>query len=85
MWRRKSKGRDYRVAARRAVERAISELYKDDQELLAHLESERARIEREMLDANVAPGKRKRLQAEAAAFDEDIHKVRQRIQPEPPK
>lgn len=71
------------MAARRAVERAIGELYKDDQELLAHLESERARIEREMRGAN--PGKRKRLQAEAAAFDEDIQKVRQRIQPEPPK
>ena len=73
------------MAARRAVERAIGELYKDDQELLAHLEGERARIEREMLGANVGPGKRKRLKAEAAAFDEDIQKVRQRIQPEPPK
>jgi hypothetical protein len=38
-----------------------------------------------MLGANVGPGKRKRLQAEAAAFDEDIQKVRQRIQPELPK
>lgn len=85
MRRRKSKGRNYRVAARRAVEQAISELYKDDQELLKHLESERARIEREMLGANVSPGKRKRLQTEAAAFDEDIHKVRQRMQSEPPK
>lgn len=85
MRRRKSKGRDYRVAARRAVERAIGELYEDDKELLAHLESERARVEREMLGANVGPGKRKRLQAEAAAFDEDIQEVRQRIQPEPPK
>lgn len=85
MRRRRSKGRDYRVAARRAVEQAISELYKDDRELLAHLESERARIEREMLGANVGPGKRKRLRAEAAAFDEDIQKVRQRIQPKPPK
>lgn len=69
------------MTTRRAVERAISELYKDDQELLKHLESERARIEREMLGANVSPGKRKRLQTEAAAFDEDIQKVRQRIQP----
>ncbi|MGB7023558.1 MAG: hypothetical protein WBD73_07140 [Candidatus Acidiferrales bacterium] len=85
MRRRKSKGRDYRMAARRAVERAIGELYKDDQELLTHLESERARIEREMLGANVRPGKRKRLQAEAVAFDEDISRVRQRIQLEPPK
>lgn len=85
MRRRRSKGRDYRVAARRAVERAISELYKDDQELLAHLESERARIEREMLGANVAPGKRKRLQAEAAAIDEDIQKARQRMQLETPE
>ena len=85
MRRRKSKGRDYRLAARRAVERAIGELYKDDRELLTHLEGERARIEREMLGANVGPSKRKRLQTEAAAFDEDIQKVRQRIQPEPPK
>jgi len=85
MRRRRSKGRDYRVAARRAVERAIGELYKDDQELLKHLESERARIEREMLGPNVGPGKRKRLQAEAAAFDEDIQKVRQTIQSEPSK
>jgi len=85
MRRRKNKGRDYRLAARRAVERAIGELYKDDRELLAHLESERARIEREMLGANVGPGERKRLKAEAAAFDEDIQKVQQRIQPEPPK
>jgi len=85
MRRRKNKGRDYRLAARRAVERAIGELYKDDRELLAHLESERARIEREMLGVNVGPGKRKRLQAEAAGFDEDIQKVRQRIQPELPK
>lgn len=85
MRRRKSKGRDYRVAARRAVEQTISELYKDDQELLTHLESERARIEREMLGANVPPGKRKRLRAEAAAFDEDIQKLRQRTQPDPPK
>ena len=85
MRRRKRKGRDYRVTARRAVERAIGDLYKDDQELLAHLESERARIEREMLGANVGPGKRKRLQAEAAAFGEDIQRVRQRIQAEPPK
>jgi hypothetical protein len=73
------------MAARRAVERAIGELYKDDRELLTHLENERARIEREMLGANVGPGKRKRLKAEAVAFDEDIQKVRQRIQPEPPK
>ncbi|MGH7247560.1 MAG: hypothetical protein ACREH9_05590, partial [Pseudomonadota bacterium] len=72
MRRRKSKGRDYRVAARRAVERAIGDLYTNDQELLAHLEGERARIEREMLDANVGPRKRKRLQTEADAFDEDI-------------
>lgn len=85
MRRKRSKGRDYRIAARRAVEQAISELYKDDQELLAHLESERARIEREMLGANVGPGKRKRLQAEAAAFDEDIQKVRQRMQSDPPQ
>jgi|GEM_PF-6572591 len=85
MRRRKRKGRDYRVTARRAVERAIGELYEDDRELLAHLESERARIEREMLGANVGPGKRKRLQAEAAAFDEDIQKVRQRMQSESPK
>jgi len=85
MRRRKSKGRNYRVAARRAVERAIGELYEDDQELLAHLESERARIEREMLSANVGPGKRKKLKAEAAAFEEDILKVRQRIRSEPPK
>ena len=85
MRRRRSKGRDYRVAARRAVERAIGELYKDDQELLTHLESERAQIEREMLGANVGPGKRKRLQAEAAAFDEDIQKVRRKIQSELPK
>lgn len=85
MRRRKSKGRDYRVAARRAVEQTISQLYKDHQELLTHLESERARIERETLGANVAPGKRKRLRAEAAAFDDDIQKVRQRIQPDPPK
>lgn len=67
------------MAARRAVEQAIGKLYKDDQELLAHLESERARIEREMRGANVGPGKRKRLQAEAAAFDEDLQKVRQRM------
>lgn len=80
MRRRKSKGRDYRFAARRAVERAIGELYKDDQELLTHLYSERTRIECEMLGANAGPGKRKRLKAEAAAFDEDIQKVRQRIQ-----
>ncbi|MGH9866235.1 MAG: hypothetical protein ACRD4H_12555 [Candidatus Acidiferrales bacterium] len=73
------------MAARRAVERAISELYKDDQELLAHLEGERARIEREMLGANVGPGKRKRLQAEAEAFDEDIKKVRERMQGETAK
>jgi len=73
------------VAARRAVERAIGELYKDDRELLAHLESERARIEREMLGANVEPGQRKRLQAEAAAFDEDIQKVRQRMQADSPQ
>ena len=73
------------MAARRAVERAIGELYKNDQELVMHLESERARIERQMLGANVGPGKRKRLKAEAAAFDEDIQKVRQRMQPEPPK
>jgi len=85
MRRRKRKGRDYRVSARRAVERAIGELYEDDRELLAHLESERARIEREMLAANVGPGKRKRLKAEAAAFDEDIQKVRQRMQSESPK
>ena len=85
MRRRKRKGRDYRVTARRAVERAIGELYEDDRELLAHLESERARIEREMLAANVGPGKRKRLKAEAAAFDEDIQKVRQRMQSESPK
>ncbi|HEV2224116.1 MAG TPA: hypothetical protein VGR84_14040 [Candidatus Acidoferrales bacterium] len=85
MRRRKSKGRDYRVAARRAVAQAISALYKDDQELLTHLESERARVEREMLGANVGSGKRKRLQTEAAAFEEDIKRVRQRIQPEPPK
>ncbi|HVA16592.1 MAG TPA: hypothetical protein VMV59_02650 [Candidatus Dormibacteraeota bacterium] len=85
MRRRRSKGRDYRVAARRAVERAIGELYKDDRELLAHLESERARIEREMLGANVEPGQRKRLQAEAAAFDEDIQKVRQRMQADSPQ
>jgi len=83
MRRRRSKGRDYRMAARRAVERAIGELYEDDRELLAHLESERARIEREMLGTNVGPGKRKRLQAEAAAFDEDIQKVRKRMQPNP--
>ena len=73
------------MAARRAVERAIGELYKDDRELLAHLESERARIEREMLGANVEPGQRKRLQAEAAAFDEDIQKVRQRMQADSPQ
>ncbi|MHB8485696.1 MAG: hypothetical protein ACYDCM_08200 [Candidatus Acidiferrales bacterium] len=73
------------MAARRAVERAIGELYKDDQELLAHLEGERARIEREMLGANAGPGKLKRLRAEAAAFDEDIQKVRERIRHEPPK
>ncbi|HEV2615729.1 MAG TPA: hypothetical protein VGU63_03860 [Candidatus Acidoferrales bacterium] len=85
MRRRRSKGRNYRVAARRAVERAIGELYTDDQQLLAHLESERARIESEMLGANIGPGKRKRLQAEAAAFDEDIQKVRQRMQAETPK
>ena len=85
MRRRRSKGRDFRIAARRAVERAIGELYKDDQELLAHLESERKRIEREMLGANVGPGKRKRLQAEGDALDEDIQKVRQRRQPESPK
>ena len=85
MRRRKSKGRDYRIAARRAVEQAIGELYKDDRELLTHLESERARIEREILGSKIGPGKRKRLQAEAAAFDEDIQKVRQRIQPELPK
>jgi len=71
------------MAARCAVERAIGELYEDDRELLAHLESERARIEREMLGTNVGPGKRKRLQAEAAAFDEDIQKVRKRMQPNP--
>lgn len=85
MRRRTSKGRDYRAAARRAVERAIGELYKDDRELLAHLEGERARIEREMLGANVGPGKRKRLQAEADTFDEDIRKVRQKMQGEAPK
>jgi len=85
MRRRKSKGRDCRVAARRAVERAISALYEDDQELLKHLESERARIEREMLGANIGLGERKRLKAEAAAFDEDIQKVQQRMQSEQPK
>ena len=85
MRRRRSKGRDYRVAARRAVERAIGELYEDDKELLAHLESERARIEREMLAANVGPGQRKRLQAEAAAFDEDIQRVRERMQADSPQ
>jgi len=73
------------MAARRAVERAIGELYKDDRELLAHLESERARIEREMLGANVGPGQRKRLQAEAAAFDEDIQRVRERMQADSPQ
>lgn len=73
------------MAARRAVERAIGELYEDDQELLKHLESERARIEREMLGASVGPGKRKRLQAEAAAFDDDIQKVRQRMRPDSPQ
>jgi len=73
------------VAARRAVERAIGELYKDDRELLTHLESERARIEREMLGANVGPGRRTRLQAEAVAIDEDIQKVREKIQTERPK
>ena len=80
MRRRRSKGRDDRIAARRAVERAIGELYKDDRELLTHLEGERTRIEREMLGANIGPGKRKRLQAEAAAFDDNIQKVRQRIE-----
>ncbi|MHB8410351.1 MAG: hypothetical protein ACYDDI_00215 [Candidatus Acidiferrales bacterium] len=85
MRRRRSKGRDFRIAARRAVERAIGEFYKDDQELLAHLESERARIEHELLGKDVSPGERKRLQAEADAFDEDIQKVRQKIQPESPK
>ena len=70
------------MAARRAVERAIGELYEDDQELLAHLEDERGRIEREMLSANVGPGKRKRLKAEAAACAEDIQKVRQRMRPD---
>lgn len=70
------------MAARRAVERAIGELYPDDRQLLAHLESERARIEREMLGANVGARKRKRMQAEADAFDEDIKKVRQRMQAE---
>lgn len=73
------------MAARRAVERAIGELYDDDQQLLAHLEGERARIEREMLGANVGPGKRKRLQAEAAAFEEDIKKLRERMHAESPK
>ena len=73
------------MAARRAVERAIGELYKDDRELLAHLECERARIEREMLGANVGPGQRKRLQAEAAAFDEDIQRVRERMQADSPQ
>ncbi|MHB8527571.1 MAG: hypothetical protein ACYDD2_15665 [Candidatus Acidiferrales bacterium] len=81
MRRRRSKGRDFRIAARRAVERAIGELYKDDQELLAHLKSERARLERELLGENVSPGERKRLKAEADALDQDIHKVLQRIQP----
>lgn len=85
MRRRRSKGRDFRVAARRAVEQAIGELYKDDQELLAHLASERARVQREMLGEDVGPGKRKRLKAEADAFDEDIQKVLQRIQPPSPK
>jgi len=85
MRRRRSKGRDFRIAARRAVERAIGELYKDDRELLAHLKSERARIEREMLGKDVGPRKRKRLQAEADTFDEDIQKVRQRMQPDSPQ
>jgi len=85
MRRRRSKGRDFRIAARRAVERAIGELYKNDRELLAHLESERERIEREMLGEDVSPGEQKRLQAEADAFDEDIQKVRQRMQPDSPQ
>ena len=85
MRRRRSKGRDFRIAARRAVERAIGELYKDDQELLAHLEGERARIEREMLGEDVSPGARKRLKAEADALDQDIQKVRQKLQPDSPQ
>ncbi|MHB8756115.1 MAG: hypothetical protein ACYC92_14340 [Candidatus Acidiferrales bacterium] len=85
MRRRRSKGRDFRIAARRAVERAIGELYKDDQELLAHLESERARIERELLGENISTGERKRLKAEAEAVDQDIQKVRQRMQPDSPQ
>ncbi|MHB8542134.1 MAG: hypothetical protein ACYDCD_14525 [Candidatus Acidiferrales bacterium] len=85
MRRRRSKGRDFRIAARRAVERAIGELYKEDQELLAHLKSERARIERELLGEDVSPGGRKRLKAEADSIDEDIQKVRQRIQPASPR
>ena len=68
------------MAARREVERVIGELYKDDEQLMAHLVGERARIECEMVGADVGPRKRKKLQAEAAAFEEDIKKVEQRIQ-----
>ncbi|HVA72404.1 MAG TPA: hypothetical protein VNF02_04775 [Candidatus Limnocylindrales bacterium] len=80
MRRRRNKGRDDRIAARRAVEQAIGALYTDDRQWLAHLQDERARVERQILAENVPLRKRNRWKAEAAALDEDIKKVQQKIQ-----